>query len=123
MSSEMSQPIVGRRSEANGTPATGATDPISQILKTSRTVAVVGLSSRPHRPSYGVAQYLQSAGYRVIPVNPGETEVLGEKSYARLEEVPERVDIVNIFRDQRRCQRSWRRRYRSVRARFGCKKV
>jgi len=98
MSSEMSQPIVGHRSEANGTPATVATDPISQILKTSRTVAVVGLSSRPHRPSYGVAQYLQSAGYRVIPVNPSETEVLGEKSYARLEEVPERVDIVNIFR-------------------------
>ena len=71
---------------------------MSQILKTSRTVAVVGLSSRSHRPSYGVAEYLQSAGYRVIPVNPGETEVLGEKSYARLEEVPERVDIVNIFR-------------------------
>ena len=98
MSSQMSQPIAGHRSGTNSTPATVATDPISQILKTSRTVAVVGLSSRSHRPSYGVAEYLQSAGYRVIPVNPGETEVLGEKSYARLEEVPERVDIVNIFR-------------------------
>jgi predicted CoA-binding protein len=50
------------------------------------------------RPSYGVAEYMQSAGYRIIPVNPNETEVLGEKSYARLEEVPERIDIVDIFR-------------------------
>jgi len=73
-------------------------DPINEILKSSRTIAVVGLSSRRHRPSYGVAEYLQSAGYRIIPVNPAETEVLGEKSYARLEDIPERVDIVDIFR-------------------------
>ncbi|SRR5579875_482012 len=73
-------------------------DPVSEILKTSRTIAVVGLSSRKFRPSYGVAEYLQSAGYRIIPVNPDETEVLGEKAYARLEDVPERVDIVDIFR-------------------------
>ena len=58
----------------------------------------MGLSNRRHRPSYGVAEYLQSAGYRIIPVNPSETEVLGEKAYARLEDIPERVDIVDIFR-------------------------
>ena len=75
-----------------------AGDPISQILKNSRTIAVVGLSSRQHRPSYGVSQYMQSAGYRIIPVNPGETEVLGEKCYARLEDIPEPVDVVDIFR-------------------------
>jgi uncharacterized protein len=78
---------------------TGASeDPVEEILKTSKTIAVVGLSSRRMRPSYGVAEYLQSAGYRIIPVNPNETEVLGEKCYARLEDVPERVDIVDIFR-------------------------
>jgi uncharacterized protein len=75
-----------------------AGDPVSQILKSSRTIAVVGLSSRTHRPSYGVAQYLQSAGYKIIPVNPEEKEVLGEKAYARLEDVPETVDIVDMFR-------------------------
>jgi uncharacterized protein len=73
-------------------------DPVLEILKTSKTIAVVGLSSRRMRPSYGVAEYMQSAGYRIIPVNPNETEVLGEKSYAKLEDVPERVDIVDIFR-------------------------
>jgi len=75
-----------------------AGDPVSEILKNSHTIAVVGLSGRQHRPSYGVAEYLQSAGYRIIPVNPSETEVLGEKSYARLEDIPEHVDIVDIFR-------------------------
>jgi uncharacterized protein len=79
-------------------PVAFAGDPTSELLKTSRTIAVVGLSSRRHRPSYGVAEYLQSVGYRVIPVNPVETEVLGEKSYARLEDIPERVDIVDVFR-------------------------
>lgn len=73
-------------------------DPVSEILKSSRTIAVVGISSRKFRPSYGVAEYLQTAGYRVIPVNPAETEVLGEKCYARLEDIPEPVDIVDIFR-------------------------
>ena len=61
-----------------------AVDPILEILKKYKTVAVVGLSSNPARPSYGVTEYMQSAGYRIIPVNPNETEVLGEKSYARL---------------------------------------
>jgi uncharacterized protein len=79
-------------------PAAFAGDPTSELLKTSRTIAVVGLSSRRHRPSYGVAEYLRSVGYRVIPVNPLETEVFGEKSYARLEDIPEHVDIVDVFR-------------------------
>jgi uncharacterized protein len=73
-------------------------DPITDILKTYQTIAVVGLTSNPMRPSYGVAQYMQSAGYRIIPVNPNETEVLGEKSHARLEDVPEKIEIVDIFR-------------------------
>jgi uncharacterized protein len=73
-------------------------DPVAEILNSSKTIAVVGLSNRPMRPSHGVAQYLQSVGYRVVPVNPNEKEVLGEKSYARLEDVPERIDIVDIFR-------------------------
>jgi predicted CoA-binding protein len=73
-------------------------DPIAEILKRYRTIGVVGLSSNPSRPSFGVTEYIQSAGYRIIPVNPNETEVLGEKSYARLEEVPEKVEIVDIFR-------------------------
>ena len=77
---------------------TGPSDPIYELLKSSRTIAVVGLSSRKFRPSFGVAQYMQSAGYRIIPVNPAEKEVLGEKCYATLEEIPEKVDIVDIFR-------------------------
>ena len=71
---------------------------IAEMLQKSRTIAVVGLSSKKFRPSYGVAEYMQKAGYRIIPVNPHETEVLGEKSYARLEDIPEHVDIVDIFR-------------------------
>lgn len=73
-------------------------DPIADILKKCRTITVVGLSSNPMRPSHEVTEYMQRAGYRIIPVNPNETEVLGEKSYARLEDVPEKVDVVNIFR-------------------------
>ena len=75
-----------------------ADDPIMNILKQAKTIAVVGLSSNPARASYGVSAYMQAAGYRIIPVNPNEREVLGEKSYARLEDVPEKVDIVNVFR-------------------------
>src|SRR5579863_249088 len=71
---------------------------IPEILKSARTIAVVGISSNPMRPSNGVADYLKRAGYRVIPVNPKETEVLGEKCYARLEDVPEKIDLVDIFR-------------------------
>ncbi len=75
-----------------------AADPIAEFLQSAHTIAVVGLSSKRFRPSFGVAQYLQSAGYRIIPVNPYETEVLGEKSLATLDEVKEKVDIVDIFR-------------------------
>jgi uncharacterized protein len=71
---------------------------IPELLAVSKTIAVVGLSNSRFRPSYGVAEYLQQAGFRIIPVNPNETQVLGEKSYARLEDVPDAVDIVDIFR-------------------------
>jgi len=71
---------------------------IADLLASSKTIAVVGLSSKPFRPSFGVSQYLQSAGYRIIPVNPNESSILGEKCYARLEDVPEKIDIVDIFR-------------------------
>ena len=76
----------------------GGGDSIAEILKTCKTIAVVGLSSNPMRPSHEVSEYMQRAGYRIIPVNPNETQVLGEKSYARLEDVSENVDIVNVFR-------------------------
>jgi uncharacterized protein len=71
---------------------------ISEILHTCRTIAVVGLSSKRFRPSYGVAEYLKRSGYRIIPVNPNETEVLGERCYPDLDSVPEPVDLVDIFR-------------------------
>lgn len=70
----------------------------SEILKNMHTIAVVGLSDRRVRPSYGVSEYMQRAGYRIIPVNPMVAEVLGEKAYATLDEIPEPVEIVNIFR-------------------------
>jgi hypothetical protein len=71
---------------------------IPELLRSSKTIAVVGLSANPMRPSFGVSEYMQSAGYRIIPVNPNETEVLGERCYATLRDVPEPVDIVDIFR-------------------------
>ena len=73
-------------------------DPIEQLLKNSKTIAVVGISDNPMRPSYGVSEYMQQHGYRIIPVNPQVREVLGEKSYATLAEIPDRIDLVNIFR-------------------------
>ena len=73
-------------------------DGIAQLLKSARTIAVVGLSSSKMRPSHGVAEYLQRAGYKIIPVNPNETEVLDERAVARLEDIREKVDIVDIFR-------------------------
>ena len=78
--------------------AHASTDAILELLNKYKTIAVVGLSSNPMRPSFGVTEYMQEAGYRIIPVNPNETEVLGEHSYARLEDVPEKIDIVNVFR-------------------------
>ena len=73
-------------------------DEIQQILQHARTIAVVGLSDNPLRPSHGVAAYLQSQGYRVIPVNPEIKTSLGEKAYPSLLDVPETIDIVDIFR-------------------------
>ena len=74
------------------------TDDIGELLKRAKTIAVVGLSSSPLRPSYGVAAYLQHHGYRIIPVNPQIKGALGEKAYASLKDVPEKIDIVDIFR-------------------------
>jgi uncharacterized protein len=71
---------------------------IRGILRDSRTIAVVGLSDDPTRPSYGVARYLQRRGYRIIPVNPNISEVLGERAYPSLESVPEHIDVVDVFR-------------------------
>jgi uncharacterized protein len=71
---------------------------ISEILACAHTIAVVGLSGKRFRPSHGVAEYLQRSGYRVIPVNPFEREVLGEKCYPDLDSVPDDIDIVDIFR-------------------------
>jgi predicted CoA-binding protein len=70
----------------------------NDILRSAQTIAVVGLSNKRIRPSYGVSEYMQQVGYRIIPVNPRETEVLGEKAYTDLESIPGPVDIVNIFR-------------------------
>lgn len=72
--------------------------PEIDILRSAKTIAVVGLSSKRVRPSYGVSEYMQRAGYRIIPVNPAETEVLGEKAYPDLDSIPVPVDLVNIFR-------------------------
>ena len=73
-------------------------DPITELLKSAKTIAVVGLSDNPMRPSHGVSAYMQSHGYRIIPVNPQVDFCLGEKAYASLADVPEKIDIVNIFR-------------------------
>jgi predicted CoA-binding protein len=71
---------------------------IPEILQKYKTIAVVGLSSSPYRASHGVSRYMQANGYRIIPVNPHETEVLGEKAYSSLDDVPEPFEIVDIFR-------------------------
>jgi uncharacterized protein len=71
---------------------------IEEILRNARTIAVVGLSGKRYRPSYGVTEYMQRSGYRIIPVNPYEEEILGERCYTDLDSVPEPVDIVDIFR-------------------------
>jgi uncharacterized protein len=73
-------------------------DQITKLLKEAKTIAVVGLSSSPMRPSHGVAAYMQSMGYRIIPVNPTIQESLGERAYSSLSEVPEKIDVVDIFR-------------------------
>src|SRR5947209_10537040 len=77
---------------------TTATDEIGELLKRTRTIAVVGLSDSPLRPSYGVSAYMQSHGYRIIPVNPSIKGALGEKSVSSLTEIEEKIDIVDVFR-------------------------
>lgn len=73
-------------------------DIIAELLKEAKTIAVVGISANPGRPSYRIAHYMQQCGYKIIPVNPTITSVLGEQAYAKLQDVPGNVDIVNIFR-------------------------
>lgn len=73
-------------------------DALRELLTNASTIAMVGASSNPDRPSNGIMRKLQSAGYHVIPVNPNETTVLGERAYASLADVPERIDIVDVFR-------------------------
>jgi len=73
---------------------------IAELLKSAKTIAVVGLSAKPERPSYGVSKYLQAQGYKIIPVNPNESMILGEKAYPDLNSIPNinEVDIVDVFR-------------------------
>jgi predicted CoA-binding protein len=71
---------------------------VREILEIYKTIAVVGLSSSTWRASFGVSRYMKNVGYRIIPVNPNETEILGERAFANLEEIPEPIEIVNIFR-------------------------
>jgi predicted CoA-binding protein len=73
-------------------------DQLRKLLTEARTIAMVGASSTPDKPSHGIMKKMLAAGYRVIPVNPRETEVLGQKAYASLREIPEKVDIVDVFR-------------------------
>ena len=75
-----------------------STETIKKILADCRTIAVVGLSSDPNRPSHGVASYMRGHGYRVIAVNPNETEVFGDKAYSSLADVPDKIDLVDVFR-------------------------
>lgn len=89
------EPSLPRR---KGIHLTTLTDQIGEVLAQAKTIAVVGLSSSPMRPSYGVSAYMQGHGYRIIPVNPSINGALGEKAYPTLSEVPEKIDIVNIFR-------------------------
>jgi len=77
---------------------TPATDEITELLKRAKTIAVVGLSDSPLRPSHGVAAYMQTQGYRIIPVNPTIKGALGEKAVGALSEIQEKVDIVDVFR-------------------------
>jgi len=77
---------------------TNGTDEIGELLKRTKTIAVVGLSDSPLRPSYGVSAYLQSHGYKIIPVNPSIKGSLGEKAVASLAEIEEKIDMVDVFR-------------------------
>lgn len=78
----------------------GRDDSIRELLKTAKTIAIVGLSDDPYRASHHIASYLQSKGYRIIPVNPHVSDVLGEKAYPDLKSISEPVDIVDVFRQE-----------------------
>lgn len=92
---------------------------VDRILDHAHTIAVVGLSANPRRPSHGVARYLQAAGYRIIPVNPNLDQVLGEKAYPSLRDLPDQVDVVDIFAARQRSARSSTRPSPSARAPSG----
>ena len=87
-------------SQPNTTPDEPSDDELREILSTAKTIAVVGLSSKPDRPSYEVSEFLQQRGYRIVPINPNETEILGERAYPTLLDVPDDVtiDVVDVFR-------------------------
>lgn len=76
---------------------------VKEILKNMKTIAIVGLSPKPDRPSFDVAQYLQSKGYKIVPVRPGVSEILSEKCYATLEDIPFSIDVVDVFRNAKDC--------------------
>ena len=84
--------------EVKTTAEKSALEQLRRILAASKTIAVVGLSDKPDRPSYTIPAYLQQQGYRIIPVNPKLTEVLGEKAYASVRDIPEPIDVVEVFR-------------------------
>ena len=98
MTNSAEQCRIGKYSATVGGVQQPSDEVLREMLRDARTIAVVGLSSSRMRASFGVSQYMQSAGYRIIPVNPNEREVLGEKAYSQLADVPEKIDIVNIFR-------------------------
>src|SRR5579872_7232899 len=100
---------------------TAEDDAITEILASAKTVSVVGLSPKPYRASYGVSETLQASGYRIFPVNPQVKEVLGEKCYARLEDIREKIDIVDIFGARNSCRTSSTRPSALAPARSGCR--
>jgi uncharacterized protein len=93
-----SPPIISSNLWGDTVASWSEVDPIAELLRRSKVIAVVGLSGNALRPSHGVSAYMQSHGYRIIPVNPHVEECLGERTYATLLGVPEKIDIVNIFR-------------------------
>lgn len=76
---------------------------LKSLFQETKTIAIVGLSDKPNRPSYRIASYLQANGFRIVPVNPSQPEILGEKSYASLKDIPFPIDMVNVFRKSEDC--------------------
>ncbi len=88
---------MGAADECEMPKENASTADMDRILREAKTLAVVGLSSNPDRPSHDVTTYMKAAGYRIIPVNPGQTEIMGEKAYARVADLPEAPDVVQLF--------------------------